>query len=61
MSYMTQDAIQRQVRELPTDVLQQTPGLPARVSVCRSIQGKLLKIPWIVISDAVWLWKVLVS
>ena len=36
---MTQDAIQRQTGELPTDVLQQTPGLP-RKSLCMSVNAR---------------------
>ena len=59
MSTMTQDAIQRQARELPTEATDSWPS-PARVSACRSTQGKLLNIIWIVICDAVWHWKVLV-
>ena len=36
-------------------------ALPARVSVCLSMQGELFKIRWIVICDAVWHWNVLLA
>ena len=39
MSSMTQDVIQRQTRELPTDVLQRTPGLP-RKSLCMPVNAR---------------------